>query len=288
MGWIKKGTELTKNQKAVAILVKVIVALIIIGVVGYCEMQFIQVIAVSLPPGFGKVFTLIGAIATGLSILTLIIAEAYWFSRGIQMVVGWIFSFLEVVIMVLNVLLSFEIAKHAALTDFWLIWENLCPATPVLAAVFWVLIFNLDEGQKTRHDEREMQDDIAASDREHRMATHRAKMQLKASYLDSTAKYLEEYANDPSVQAALKAGALALATEELKNLTGIILPRHQKQELPEPNTADSTPPPEPEKPTQPEPPTKKSEIIVQTGPLDRTIFSPLAAAPDQKSRNGAS
>jgi len=206
-------------------MIKVLAFGVIAGVVIYSDIQFIQVMWKSYPDGIAKIFSLIGAVATGASVMALIGAEAFWFSRGPQMVFGWIFTGLEVGIMACNVILGFELTGGIAKLDPFMgayLW--LCPATPIVAALCWIMIFNLDEGQKARHDEREMQDDIAESDREHRMRVHESKMKLKSRYLESTTTYLEQIADDPNVQAGLQMGAWKFAGEELRNLTGMYLP----------------------------------------------------------------
>lgn len=221
----ERATTLSKNQRAMAAMIKVLAFGVIAGVVIYSDIQFIQVMWKSYPDGIAKIFSLIGAVATGFSVMALIGAEAFWFSRGPQMVFGWIFTGLEVGVMACNVILGFELTGGIAKLDPFMgayLW--LCPATPVVAALCWIMIFNLDEGQKARHDEREMQDDIAESDRAHRMAVHESKMKLKTRYLESTTTYLDQIADDPNVQAGLMAGAWKFAGEELRNLTGMYLP----------------------------------------------------------------
>lgn len=221
----QKAAELSKNQKAVAVLVKIAAFLVIVAVVLYCDIQFIQVMWKTFPNGAAKIFSLIGAVATGASVLALIAAEAFWFSRGPQMVFGYIFTGIEVLISVCNVILSFEMSG-GTVDSFMAIYLWICPATPVVAALCWVIVFNLDEGQKARHDHREMQDDIAEADRDHTKAVHESKMKLKTRYLESTTTYLEQIADDPRIQAGLQAGAWKFATDELRNLTGLVMPAH--------------------------------------------------------------
>jgi hypothetical protein len=216
---------LSKNQQAIAGLVKIIAFGVIAGVVVYCDIQFIQVMWKTYPDGVGKIFSLIGAVATGASMLALIIAEAYWFSRGPQMLAGWLFTAVEASVSASNVILGFELTGGVSHLDpFMASYLWFCPATPVVAAFCWIIVFALDESQKARHDEREMQDDMAASDRKHAMAVHASKMMLKGRYLDSTTTYLEQIAEDPQVQAGLRLGAWKFAGEQLRELTGMYLP----------------------------------------------------------------
>lgn len=226
----QKAVELSKNQKAVAGLIKIIAFLVISGVVLYCDIQFIQVMWKTYPDGAAKVFSLIGAVATGASVLALIAAEAYWFSRGPQMLFGWIFTGVEAAISAANVILSFELTGGIEKLDqFMAAYLWLCPATPVVAAICWIIIFNLDDGQKARHDHREMQDDIAESNREHAKAVHASQMQLNKRYLESTTQYLDQIADDPRIQAGLQAGAWKFATEQLRQITGVAMSSQMPQ-----------------------------------------------------------
>lgn len=248
-----RAASLTKNQRAVAGIIKIAAFGVIVAVVLYCDIQFIQVMWKTFPDGFAKIFSMIGAVATGASVIALIGAEAYWFSRGPQMVTGWIFTGIEVIISVLNVILSFELSG-GSVDPFMAAWQWICPGTPVVAALFWVIIFNLDEGQKARHEEREMQDDLAEAERAHKKAVHESKMNLKKRYLESTTTYLDQIADDPRVQAGLQAGAWKFAGEQLRELTGLYLPMPMQQALPPAEKTVNANPPTPESPAPVTPP----------------------------------
>lgn len=303
MQFKRKVADLSKNQKAIAGFTKLIVGFIIFGVAAYADIQFILIMWKAFPDGIAKIFSLIGAVATGASVLALVVAEAYWFSRGAQMVFGWVFTAAEVIVSVLNVILSFEMAPGGHVDSWITLWLSVCPATPFVAFIGWIVVLNLDEGQKARHEEREMQDDLAESEREHTKAVHRSRMDLKQRYLESTTTYLEQISNDPQIQAGLKLGAWKFASEELRNLTGmyLVLPPQPTGALPDGNTVDSAPsvqpiqhPPTP--PAQPPAPTKEpvsyaddladSIAPATNGPTTENL-SPLATAPDQRSKNGA-
>lgn len=247
-------TQLSKNQKAIANFTKVIVGMIIFGVAAYADIQFILIMQKAFPDGVAKIFSLIGAVATGMSVLALVVAEAYWFSRGPQMVFGWIFTTLEVSVSVMNVILSFAMSSPGPLDPFLATWLAICPATPFVAFIGWIVILNLDEEQKNRHEERELQDDLATSTREHTKAVHEAKMVLKQRYLESTTAYLHQIADDPQVQAGLRAGAWNLAADELRALTGmaIALPQNALSPLPNAQTVESVPASQKQPETAPE------------------------------------
>src|SRR5690348_5755444 len=103
--------KLTRNQGALVGLLKLIGFLIIVGVVGYSDIQFVVMMGRMMPDGIVKVFSVIGACATGASVLVLIGAELFWFTRGKQMVTAWIFTGIELTISILNLLTSFALAS---------------------------------------------------------------------------------------------------------------------------------------------------------------------------------
>lgn len=314
MGLKERASELSKNQQAIAAFTKLAVGAIIFGVAAYSDIQFIMIMWKAFPDGIAKIFSLIGAVATGMSVLALVVAEAYWFSRGPQMVFGWLFTAMEVAVSVLNVILSFEMSGGAPLDPFMATWLAICPATPFVAFVGWIVVLNLDEGQKARHEEREMQDDLAESEREHKKAVHESRMKLKTRYLESTTTYLDQISSDPRVQQALEAGAWKFAADELRALTGLLLPPVQPaQSLPtgpvvssssptQPNTPESTPPTTPnsnQQPAQPDmatmfaafqsfmqqqqPAQSVSLVEPVTGPIGNNFYDDLAgsvATPD--------
>lgn len=212
--------KLTRNQGALVGLIKLLVFLIVVAVVGYSDIQFIILMNRMMPDGIGKVFSLIGAFATGLSVITLIGAELYWFTRGKQMLAGWIMTGVELGVSALNLLTSFALASGHLGSFFSVYLVYICPATPVVAAAFWILIFMFDETHEERHEEREMASDMKQLERKHRKAAHKATMQLKNAYLSSYTEHLMKFAGSQEAQARLKEGAEAFGNEALNLLTG--------------------------------------------------------------------
>ena len=217
--------KLSLNQEAIAGLAKVLVAVIIVVVIGYAEVMYLQIMSRAFPDGILKIVAMIGAVGTGLSVLTLLIAKAYWFRPGGQMVAAWIFTGVEVVILLLNVLLSFALSG-GKVDGYLAVWYTLTPSSPLFALVGWVLILHLDQGQQERHADLEMEVEIQRAERQHKIATHEAKMQLRQAFLHSHTTYLQQEVNSPEIQRQLAMGASALAARELSELTGMhIVPR---------------------------------------------------------------
>jgi hypothetical protein len=216
--------KLTRNQGAIVGLVKLSVFLIIVAVVAYSDIQFVIMMGRTFPDGIARIFSIIGAFATGLSVIALLIAELYWFVRGKQMLTGWLMTAIEVGISIMNVLTSFQLVSgHVdALFAFYLF--DICPATPLIAVIGWIIIFMFDETHIMRHDEREMEYELREAEREHRKAQHQATMQLRTAYLQSHTAYMMQHAASPQIQSQIEQEARRFAAQELSGLTGSFVP----------------------------------------------------------------
>lgn len=226
-----KKIELSANQQAMAGIVKFFVALIICGVALYGDIMFIQVMWSTFPDGIGKILSLVGALATGLSVLMLVLAEAYWFTRGPQMVVGWIFTAAEVAVSVSNATYAYLQANHTPL-GYFAVWQWVVPATPFLAFVGWIVILNLDQGQTARHEQREMESKLAKAELAHQKEVHASLMELRSDYLQSHTTHLQAIRNSPVIQQGLERGAWELAMRELQALTGMYIAPPSDSQLP--------------------------------------------------------
>lgn len=269
--------KLTRNQGALVGLFKLIAFLIVVGVVGYSDIQFIIMMGRMMPDGAVKVFSVIGACATGASVLVLIGAELYWFTRGKQMVAAWIFTGIELTISIMNLLTSFALTTGHLDAFYTVYLFYICPATPVVAAAQWILIFVFDETSEERHEEREMQSDMKQLERKHRKAAHLATMKLKNAYLQSYTEHLLKFAGSDEAQKRLKEGAESFGNEALNLLTGSFrLPLNPPREVTG-SLADSTP----------VLPAKKEELK-QTGPLAEMATAQEHPLPGQNGhQNGA-
>ena len=231
--------KLSLNQEAIAGLAKVLVAVIIAVVVGYSEVMYLQIMSRAFPDGILKIVAMIGAVGTGLSVLTLLIAKAYWFRPGGQMVAAWLFTGVEVMILLLNVLLSFAL-DGGKVDGYLAVWYTLTPSSPLFALVGWTLILHLDRGQQERHADMELEVEMQRAERQHKIATHEAKMQLRESFLKSHTTYLQQEVNSPEIQRQLAIGASAMAAQELSALTGMhIAPRLNGPQFPNDKTVES-------------------------------------------------
>jgi hypothetical protein len=212
--------ELTDNQRAAASAIKFFSALIIVAVVFYCEIMYLGIIQSAFPDGVFRALAGIGAIASGLSVLILVLAKMFWFPDGGQMIFGWIFTAAEVMILVANLLLSFEIHWNNV-DSYMATWRDFSPATPVLALVGWVIVWQLDASTKRRQAALKQEEQQHVRELEHNSQVFEAVMDLKDNYLVQTVEYLKGEFSAPGVQAQLKQGARDLAAATLSSFTNI-------------------------------------------------------------------
>lgn len=215
-----KSYEMTANQKAVAGLAKFLSALIIVGVVFFCEIMYLSIVSVAFPGGLFRALASFGAMAGGLSVLVLLLGKMYWFPEGGQAIASWAFTGVEMLILVLNVLLAFQL-KTGHVDSYLAMWLTFSPASPVVALVGWVAMWMLDGSTKSRHAQLAQEQKQHTSALTFQASVHDAQMELQHAMLDSHTQYLMEYANSTELQKEIQAAARKLAQANLSVLSGI-------------------------------------------------------------------
>lgn len=183
--------------------------IIAVGVI-YADAMFVSLMADVFPTGVLRIAAILGAFLTSVSVIVLVIGKAHWFRPGEQMIFAWIFTGAEVAVAAMNVIVSAMVALHIPL-GYFDFWRYMASATPFVSVVGWVLIILLDPALKSRHEQMEMEEDIDASEREHKRMVHAARMELKATALDQQKEYLKQHLSSATVQEALSQGSYEIA-----------------------------------------------------------------------------
>lgn len=122
----------------------VAIYLIYVLAVGFAEVMFIGMmrsIFENFPP-FLMVFAGAGAIAAGLTVAIMPWAKEKWMATDEMNTVSAIFWGLELIVLALNTMLSFDMAK--GVTDSWVSWwKHISPASPVLAILTWGILMQM-------------------------------------------------------------------------------------------------------------------------------------------------
>lgn len=181
--------------------------LVYVGVSVYADIMFYRYVSHVFPSGFLSVVSLIGVFATGISVCALLFAKFVWFSPGLQTIIAWIFWGVEICILGLNAVLGFQVGDgrmDAVLTN----WAFVAPASPLVALVFWGILFLVDPSHKLRQ----------------------AGEELRAVQLEIYTKELIKQARSVNIQDALLYGAMLSAREMAEGITGLRLFQDEKRD----------------------------------------------------------
>jgi hypothetical protein len=171
-----------------------------------------------------QIFLILGAVCTSASIMCLLFGKASWFTPGTQLWIAYIFTAVEVVVNLLNIIVALN--PNLGIVDYWRIFS---PATPFVALIGWVIILQVDKEQRERHAQQEMEEEKNDSEREYQKMVHEANMDLKYGYLDQTKQRLQAALNSPQAQGVIEQHAMNLTAQVLNEITG--LPVMQQQQI---------------------------------------------------------
>lgn len=217
---MRKTKQLSENQKSIGGFIKFGVVLIIIGVVLYSEIMFLGIISVIFPQGVLRLGAIVGAVATGMSVLALYAGKSHWFTPGSQLLAAWIFTGVEIAILVMNDILAYSL--HNGHVDGYLaLWQSVTPASPVVALVGWGVILFLDRAQQERHKDMEMEAQKADKEREYTIAAHDAEMSLRSSHLAQVTAQLENVMASDAVQRQIAEHAQRMVARVLTDVSGL-------------------------------------------------------------------
>jgi hypothetical protein len=136
--------KISASEKGMVAWIKRGVMVIIVFVVLFSDAMFIKLMWNHFPDGWLRILALTGAVATGLSIILLVLAKQYWFRPGEQMIAAWCFTGIEVLASILNVLTASGVD-----IPYWLM---ISPATPFVSLCGWIVIIMLDQTTNHRHE----------------------------------------------------------------------------------------------------------------------------------------
>ncbi len=265
-------------QRAVVGSLMVAVACIVIGIIAYSELLFLSIVSVMFPEGVMKAAAMVGAVATGCSILVLLAGKSHWFSPGPQLLAAWIFSGVEVLILILNDILAFSLHHGAALDGYMATWYQFTPASPVIALVGWSLVIYLGNEARMRHKRMEMEQEQQEVELAYEQEAHNARMTLRYDHLSQVTGYLQDVMASPAIQEQIQNHASRLVAQVLTDVTGINALGPAQQAAQGPRVVDSQPPtrsaPRPNNPVQPVV-FAQSQHAAQTPPPPPTTDTPF-------------
>lgn len=228
--------RISANARAIGSGAQGIAYAIIALVVLYSDIMFVSLMWAAFPGGFLTIAAIGGAFATGISVIALVIGKSHWFRPGGQLVFAWLFTALEVAVSIMNVVVSVMAAKNEPL-GYLSVWLTCSPATPIVALVGWIIVLYLDKQRASLHEEMEMEDDLANSEREHKRQVHAARMEVKATALEQQKEYLKQHLASADVQSILSQGSYEIA----RTIVSEIVQRPIMPQLPAASPAPALP-----------------------------------------------
>lgn len=183
-----------QGAKKIAIFFAIVVY---VGVSIYADVLFYHFVSRAFPPGFLLIVSVCGVFATGISVCVVLFAKFVWFSPGLQSIISWIFWAVEVCVLALNAILGYQI-DSGHLDPVLLQWSFVAPASPLIAFVFWGILFLVDPSHLMRQAREEL---------------HAVQRQL---YTDQLVKQ----ARSVNIADALQHGAELSAQEVAEEITG--------------------------------------------------------------------
>jgi hypothetical protein len=197
---------------------KILAVVIILSVAAFGDIMYL-VLMQSKFPGGGPLLVMcyLGAFTSFAATGYLLLGKTIAFTPGAQLLAAWVVFFMEMALIVMNILLVFGGPDSS---DFMHTWFQIAPATPVFNMVGCALIFFLDSGQRRRHRAMEYQDKIDRADLDYQLALAKSRVTLKYKQLKYTATALEEAVNSPESQLAIRQHGYALNQALLTELTG--------------------------------------------------------------------
>jgi len=243
-----KSVQPTANKNAIVGVVKFFAALIIIGGITYSEILFLGIVSSLFPSGPMMIGAMLGAVTTGVSILVLCLGKSHWFRPGTQLIVAWIFTGVEIAVLILNDILAYQIHQGGALDTYMASWRLFCVAAPVVSIVGWILVFYMDPERAIMHRRMEMDDKVARTQIDYEARMHGKTMALRIKAADMALAKFEEKV-ETKLENHLDMAAAKYAARVASQLTGEhvshteLLGPGAQQQLSAPKVVESLPSP---------------------------------------------
>jgi hypothetical protein len=215
----------TANEIGATRTIKSFVWVVVLGVVGYSEVLYLGIVGTLFPAGVMYAACVLGAFATGISVLCLYAGKTHWFRPGSQLIAAWFFTGLEIVVLIMNDILAMAIHNGSQLDQYLSYYRFIAPSVPVLALIGWGVLLYLDPARKIKHARMEMEDRRQAQELEFEEAQFEAQMKLRYKALEIMQQQLEAEVETSASIAHIQAGATRATASAIQQLTGIAVPQ---------------------------------------------------------------
>jgi len=225
----------TDNAKAVRGLMIGLTALVVIGVSLYSAVIYIQFMDSAYPNNQFRVLAYLGAVANVLLMIVLLVGKFTWFKEGSQTIFSWLITGSEVIICVLNLILSYQLAHGNVVDGPIAVWYQIAPASPVFSMVGALILLMTSSEMKSRHEAMKIQEQQNKAELTFAADMHSAKMEVQNSYLEYLKSALTAAIENEDAQYKIKQDANNMLSSLLSQLSGVAYTNK-----PAPKMVDST------------------------------------------------
>src|SRR5712691_3684966 len=233
MQQMRKRVFESANVGAVRALMVGLTALVVLSVSGYGTVIYIQLMGKVFPSGPLQLACYMGAAANLVLMLVLLVGKFVWFRPGAHEVASWIVTGVELLVVILNMILSYQLAGGQPLQSFMATWHYFAPVSPVFSMVGAIVLIMTSSELRKKHHELEIEERKDRAETEFGMAMHQAEMEVRTQYLGFVKNNLVEELNAPERQVDMKNHAKVLVTQVLTGISGLsAVPRLSHEALP--------------------------------------------------------
>ena len=221
MQQMRKRVMESANVGAVRYLMIGLAALVVLSVSGYGTVIYIQLMGKVFPTGPLQMACYMGAAANLLLMLVLLVGKFVWFRPGAHEVASWLVTGVELLVVILNMILSYQLASGQPLQSLMAAWYYLAPVSPVFSMIGAIVLIMTSSELRKKHHELEIEERKDRAESEFGMAMHTAEMEVKTQYLGFVKTNLVQELNAPERQIEMKNHAKVLVSQVLSGLSGV-------------------------------------------------------------------
>jgi uncharacterized membrane protein len=221
MQQMRKRVMESANVGALRGLMIGLAALVVLSVSGYGTVIYIQLMGKVFPTGPLQIACYMGAAANLVLMVVLLVGKFVWFRPGAHEVASWIVTGVELLVVILNMILSYQLASGQPLQSLMAAWYYIAPVSPVFSMVGAIVLIMTSSELRKKHHELEIEERKDRAESEFGMAMHTAEMEVKTQYLGFVKNNLVEELNAPERQVEMKNHAKVLVTQVLSGISGL-------------------------------------------------------------------
>jgi hypothetical protein len=223
----RKRMSESANTQAMRGLMIGLAALVVLSVSGYGTVIYIQLMGKVFPTGPLQLACYMGAAANFVLMVVLLVGKFVWFRPGAHEIASWLVTGVELVVVILNMILSFQLASGQSLQSLMAAWYYIAPVSPVFSMIGAIILIMTSSELRKKHHALEIEERKDRVETEFDLAMHAAEMEVRTQYLGFVKNNLVEELNAPERQLEMKRHAKVLVGQVLTGISGLSSPGPQ-------------------------------------------------------------